>query len=255
MSIGYTGRKAQSIGGYMLGLSNKKVQRVKQKFEKNKRGKNSTLSFDDLYRKFADSSLTFVQIAKQVNRTPEDIRQIYSKYFQTIVPEDQKTGHGRRKAITRARHLQKVEELMKGETESAAAILTAKAKVKQIPCQRIYTSEGLMVRYVKIRGKLCYTLVRNKSRLYGKNTICKYYHFPISKQAIRNVEFVILIAKSDVREDFYIFRKSELANFEGERRHHYICDVTTPPIRKGRVTENTTLYENHRNAWHLLKAP
>lgn len=239
----------------MLGLSSKKVQRVKQIFEKNKRGKRNTLSFDDLYKKFANQSLTFVQIAKQVQRTPENIRQIYSKYFKAIAPKDQKTGHGRRKAITRARHIQKVEQLMEVETESAAAILTAKAKVKQIPCQRIYTSEGLMMRYVEIRGKLCYTLVRNKSRLYGKNTICKYYHFPISKQAIRNVEFVILIAKSEVREDFYIFRKSDLENFNGSRRHHYICDVTTPPIRKGRVTENTTLYEDHRNAWHLLKAP
>lgn len=239
----------------MLSIDHPRVQAAKYKFEHPKRGRKNSFNFDELFQKFSDRDLSFRQIARDLETSPQVIHQLFEAHFSKLMPLSMRSSKKRREARKKQETSKRIKELKQLRDDSPAKIITRIAKIKRFSCDRILAKKELLKRYVKIGDKLGYALVSRSSRKYHQQTIRRYHHFPISKSAIQNVEYVFLITKSFEREDVYIFHVSELLEFTKPIKHYYIPDVTTPLKSRPRKTPLLLDFNAHLNVWEKVQTP
>ena len=237
----------------MLKITNPRVLAVKHRYENPTRGpKRTHTPFEDMYRYYSNPDLSYIDIAEIIGTTKQNVHQTF-EIFKPIMPGNLQSGFDRRKLRTKRGYETKAERFKNQDLDSATGILKTMLDRRRISCRRIFTKDGFKKHYAYVRDYLCYVLVCTQSRKYSKQTVCKHFHFPVSNSAIKKVDFVILIAQTSERADYYILPKNKLDVPEGKTKNFYVKDVTTPSIIKQRVTPNTIFFEDHRNAWPLIR--
>ncbi len=237
----------------MLNIDDPSVQLAKSRYEGPRKGPKPVFAFDLLLEKYLDSELSIADIARELKTSSGVILYNFQNHFRGLVPDYLKNCMNRLK-VARAKQRRKlIADLHKADSASGAALFYKRAKQKKIPCERIYYYKRLMTRFVKTRSKLCYISICNKPKLMRGQSIRRTFRFPVNKITVAGADFIVFVAKSATRTDFYIFTAAELLTFQGNEKVFYVQDVTTPAVNKVTPTEQQSFIEAHRNAWEILK--
>ncbi len=229
------------------------IIRARLFYERPRKGPKPKFPFEPLYEMFCDPKLTIKDIARKIHSSHSHVFFLLNNFFCDIIPAQLRDPQLRKEQVDYQRKLKTIRDLEMKDDKSAAAILTAELRYRQIPCERIYTSDGLMKKYVKVNGQVCYVGHNKRPRRARSEHFRRYFVFPTHKETIDDAKFVVLIAESEQRKDFYIFPVEKLIDFHGLSKTIYIPDITTPPLKRVQLNADQVMFNEAHDNWEILK--
>ncbi len=228
------------------------IIRAKRFYERKRKGPKPKFEFETLYQKFCNPNLSFKKIARQLGCSHSHVSYLFN-FFREIVPEQLRNPQKRAEREWIENQKAHIDGLIKLDTDSAAAVFTALARQKKIRAQRIYSYWSVLKRYVKVKNQLCYVARNRNPRRARSEFFRRYFMFPLHKEVVGSAKFIVLIAESQFRQDTYIFKAEDLMNFQGMSKQLYIPDITTPPLKDVKPSQDQLLIEPARNNWDLFR--
>ncbi|MEK7175938.1 MAG: hypothetical protein AAB695_01010 [Patescibacteria group bacterium] len=168
------------------------IAEIREWYERNRNHGNSkgTLpDFDTMLAKFSDDCTKFNDIAAELGLTRERIRQIYQKYFSSIIAR-RPNGRTRQKVCTLKRRTVRVNEFF--HSDSRYAPLLDRAAREGIEAKPVFTHSAVAKhnkRRFLLNGLICKLLVVSAPREHQER-LC----FKFSLTSLEEIEFLILQA-------------------------------------------------------------
>lgn len=238
-----------------LKATDETIQRARERFNRTRQERGFRcklkIDFDELYELFRNDCNTFSGIAQKFGCTPENIRQLYRKYFAHLSRD--KTGRKRqRTAILKRSRMQskdfsKAPEILKDLAETA---LAKGLNVERIRWQSSYG--GFSTTILLINRKRCDIHHLSRARKGSLGAKRSYGCFSLSYGKLKEVDFVIIVQKVfPYPRRVFILPKALLKKFMDKPRKCIYVPLQKLPIYRN-IQPNIDFWD-YLEAWHLLK--
>jgi transcriptional regulator with XRE-family HTH domain len=206
------------------------------------------LSFDELYELFRGET-TQEQVAQLTGVSRQRVQQVYKMYFAPFLS----SGEARRRRLFRERWAEKAKAHV--DTVEGLSIIKRIAEEKGFKVESIqadYNPSYCYSNRLLINGKLCRIYLSLVPGRVGPKNLRKYFKVNITKAAIKDTEFVIVITGNEVRRVFIFPTKLLQSQFYEKHinKIFYLPEKQLPPYQNQHPNIDWWTWED---AWSQLE--